>query len=32
MKLYIDDDTAKAVLMARLKKEGHQVVLPVDVA
>jgi predicted nuclease of predicted toxin-antitoxin system len=31
MKLYIDDDTAKAALVARLKKDGHHVVVPADV-
>jgi predicted nuclease of predicted toxin-antitoxin system len=32
MNLYIDDDSAKGALVARLKKEGHQVVVPADVA
>ena len=32
MKLYIDDDTVKGALVGRLKKEGHQVILPADVA
>src|SRR6266851_3349515 len=32
MNLYIDDDTAKGALVARLKKEGHQVVVPADVS
>ena len=30
MKLYLDDDTAKAALVARLRKAGHQVVTPAD--
>jgi predicted nuclease of predicted toxin-antitoxin system len=32
MNLYIDDDTAKGALVAKLKKEGHQVVVPADVS
>src|SRR5947208_7889576 len=32
MNLYIDDDTAKGALVARLKKEGHHVLVPVDVS
>ena len=31
MNLYIDDDSAKGALVARLKREGHQVVVPTDV-
>lgn len=30
MNLYLDDDSAKSALVARLKKEGHQVVVPAD--
>src|SRR5262249_12711216 len=30
MNLYVDDDSAKAALVARLRKAGHQVVLPAD--
>jgi len=32
MNLYLDDDSAKGALIARLKKEGHQVVVPGDVS
>lgn len=32
MNLYLDDDTAKAILAARLRNTGHQVVLPADVS
>jgi predicted nuclease of predicted toxin-antitoxin system len=32
MNVYIDDDTAKAALVARLKKESLVVVVPTDVA
>jgi predicted nuclease of predicted toxin-antitoxin system len=32
MNLYIDDDSAKSALVARLKKEGHHVVIPTDVS
>jgi len=32
MILYLDDDSAKSALVARLKKEGHHVVAPVDAA
>ena len=32
MKLYVDDDSAKGALVARLKKEGHHVVVPSDAA
>ena len=32
MKLYLDDDSAKNALVARLKKAGHQVVVPADVS
>lgn len=31
MKLYLDDDIAKRALVARLKKQGHHVVVPADV-
>jgi hypothetical protein len=31
MKLYVDDDMAKASLVARMRRAGHQVVLPNDV-
>jgi hypothetical protein len=31
MKLYLDDDSAKTVLVTRLKKAGHDVVIPTDV-
>lgn len=31
MKLYMDDDIAKGALAARLRKAGHQVVLPPSV-
>ncbi len=31
MNLYLDDDTTKAVLVARLRKAGHHVVLPITV-
>ena len=30
MNLYLDDDSAKGALAARLKKQGHQVVVPAD--
>jgi hypothetical protein len=30
MNLYLDDDTAKAALVARLKKSGHRVTVPGD--
>jgi hypothetical protein len=30
MNLYVDDDSAKAALVARLRKAGHQVVVPAD--
>lgn len=30
MKLYLDDDSAKAALVARLQHAGHQVVQPLD--
>jgi len=30
MNLYLDDDSAKGALVARLKKTGHQVVVPAD--
>jgi predicted nuclease of predicted toxin-antitoxin system len=30
MKLYLDDDSAKGALVARLRKAGHQVVVPAD--
>jgi hypothetical protein len=30
MNLYLDDDSAKGVLVARLRKAGHQVVVPAD--
>jgi predicted nuclease of predicted toxin-antitoxin system len=32
MNLYLDDDCAKSALVARLKKEGHRVVIPADVS
>jgi hypothetical protein len=32
MNLYLDDDMAKKALVPRLRKEGHQVVVPADVA
>jgi hypothetical protein len=32
MQLYLDDDTAKAALVTRLRREGHQVGLPADVS
>jgi predicted nuclease of predicted toxin-antitoxin system len=32
MNLYVDDDSAKSALVARLKKEGHHVVVPGDVS
>lgn len=32
MKLYLDDDSAKGALVARLAKDGHQVVVPVQVS
>jgi hypothetical protein len=28
MNLYLDDDTAKGSLVARLRRAGHQVVVP----
>ena len=31
MNLYLDDDIAKAALVQRLKKAGHQVAVPADV-
>src|ERR1041384_5977653 len=31
MKLYLDDDSAKASLVRLLKKAGHQVAIPTDV-
>jgi hypothetical protein len=31
MNLYLDDDTAKGQLVVRLRKAGHQVVVPADV-
>ena len=31
MNLYLDDDSAKGALVARLRKTGHQVVVPADV-
>jgi predicted nuclease of predicted toxin-antitoxin system len=31
MNLYLDDDIAKAALVQRLKKAGHQVTVPADV-
>jgi predicted nuclease of predicted toxin-antitoxin system len=31
MNLYLDDDSAKGALVARLRKAGHQVVVPADV-
>ena len=30
MNLYLDDDSAKGALVVRLKKAGHQVVVPAD--
>jgi predicted nuclease of predicted toxin-antitoxin system len=30
MNLYLDDDSAKSALVARLTKAGHQVVIPAD--
>ena len=30
MNLYLDDDSAKAALVARLRKAGHQVAVPTD--
>jgi Domain of unknown function (DUF5615) len=30
MNLYVDDDSAKAALVARLRKGGHQIVVPAD--
>jgi Domain of unknown function (DUF5615) len=30
LNLYLDDDSSKSALVARLKKEGHQVVVPAD--
>lgn len=32
MNLYLDDDMVKASLVARLRRAGHQVVLPSDAA
>ena len=32
MNLYIDDDSAKGALVARLKKEGHHVIVPADMS
>ena len=32
MNLYLDDDSAKGALVARLKKEGHHVLVPADVS
>jgi hypothetical protein len=32
MNLYLDDDSAKSALVARLRREGHRVVVPADVA
>ena len=32
MNLYLDDDSAKGALVARLKKEGHGVTVPADVS
>jgi len=32
MNLYLDDDSAKSALVARLKKEGHHVVIPAGVS
>jgi hypothetical protein len=32
MNLYLDDDVAKGALVARLRRTGHQVVVPADVA
>jgi predicted nuclease of predicted toxin-antitoxin system len=31
MNLYLDDDSAKGALVARLRQKGHQVVVPADV-
>lgn len=31
MNLYLDDDTAKASLVVRLRRAGHQVIVPNDV-
>jgi hypothetical protein len=31
MNLYLDDDSAKTILIALLRKAGHQVVIPTDV-
>jgi hypothetical protein len=31
MNLYLDDDTAKSALAARLRNDGHQVVIPLSV-
>jgi predicted nuclease of predicted toxin-antitoxin system len=30
MNLYLDDDSAKGALVTRLKKTGHQVIVPAD--
>ncbi len=30
MNLYLDDDSAKVALAARLRKAGHQVMVPAD--
>jgi hypothetical protein len=32
MNLYLNDDTAKAALVTRLRRAGHQVVVPADVS
>ena len=32
MNLYLDDDSAKAALVARLKRAGHQVMIPATAA
>lgn len=32
MNLYLDDDSAKASLVARLRKAGHGVEIPADVS
>lgn len=32
MKIYLDDDSAKTALVARLRKAGHQVSVPADVS
>ena len=32
MNIYLDDDSAKGALVARLKKDGHQIVVPTDVS